>query len=408
MPEISRNRKAVKPLPIVYAGILLSVVSLALGLLTGIAALAENNGYYINAPVASGILFHPDLMIFGVVGGLLITEKLELMEKFPLAGRLPISRPILVMLFAGVFSTSIAILYNLPFLRYVGLILVMASSLLFLYYMTSSRNPGQRGIKQVFGAAIFAMALSAFSNMGFVITGNTGLTYLALLFPVIYVLAERMELGFVRGMKSRTTKIQVYVSWVAVISAFVSAESNALLHYAAMYVSIAFIGFLIAVSVLYDPTFHGARRKNRFQNFMRTGVIISYLWLILGLLLFTAQLIAGHGFLDPAAHSIALGFIGTFIVAHSPVIFPLTLKKKANQENVSYLPLVILTIANVMRVFGDLLAPFAQVGYTISYISGFVILIAIVAFIYNLRRIMGSLDPVHKKQHSSDEISKTN
>ena len=84
---------SMRPPLIVYIGIFCSALSLFLGFLIGISALAINNGYNISTSIASGILFHPDLMVFGVVGGLLITEKLELMEKFQLFKGIPISRP---------------------------------------------------------------------------------------------------------------------------------------------------------------------------------------------------------------------------------------------------------------------------------------------------------------------------
>ena len=67
------------PPRIVYIGILLSALSLAAGFLTGIAALAVNNGYPSIIPLANGITFHPDLMVFGAVGGLLISEKLAVL-----------------------------------------------------------------------------------------------------------------------------------------------------------------------------------------------------------------------------------------------------------------------------------------------------------------------------------------
>ena len=43
-------------------------------------------------------------------------------------------------------------------------------------------------------------------------------------------------------------------------------------------------------------------------------------------------------------------------------IFPLTLKRNANQERVTFLPLIILTVSNVMRVFGDLASHVSSAG----------------------------------------------
>lgn len=104
----------------------------------------------------------------------------------------------------------------------------------------------------------------------------------------------------------------------------------------------------------FDPSFRKNPWKGKFQVYMRTGVIVAYFWLFLGLALFAIQLTTSEDILDAATHSIALGFIGTFIVAHSPIIFPMTLKRNAVQDNVTFLPLVVITIATAMRIFGDL------------------------------------------------------
>ncbi|QRF76454.1 hypothetical protein Thermo_01976 [Thermoplasmatales archaeon] len=385
----SNERKQSGPVPIVYVGIGFSVISLALGIIIGISALAENNGFSLNNGIAADITFHPDLMVFGVIGGLLITEKLELMEKFSLFGYFRISRMIVSLLFSGVFISSAGIWLQISAMQDLGLLLVAAASILFLYYMTSRRNPGMAYVKHVSGAAILGMFLSAIANLNQFITESNELTYLVLLFPVVYVLAERMELGYIRGMKVSFIRTQSILSWILVITAFLSVEINVgpfprLL----MLTSIAILIFLVVGSVYFDPSFRHLIKKNRLQSYIQKGIVISYLWLFLGIILFIMQAILGHGFLDPAAHSIALGFIGTFIVAHSPIIFPLTLKKKAVQENVTLLPIIIITVANFMRIFGDISLHYLWISAAISYASAYVLLVAIIAFVYNLRRIM--------------------
>lgn len=382
------------PPAIVFAGIACSALSLVIGLIIGLSGLAENNGFILNQGIATDIALHPDLMVFGVIGGLLVTEKLDLMEKFRIAGKLRISRVTVLSLFSGVFLASFGIFADSSPSRDIGLSLVIVASLLFLYYMTSHRNPGMPGIKKVFGAAVFALALTAAANLNHFITDSTELSYLALLFPVLYVMAERMELGFVRGMKSSQIRIQAAFAWLSVILAFLSVELEiGMLPSILMLGSIAFLIALVLVSLAYDPTFRKLRNKGRLQSFMQKGIVISYLWLFLGVALFILQIIRGHGFLDPAAHSIALGFIGTFIVAHSPIIFPLTLKKKAVQENVTLLPIIVITAANIMRIFGDLTVSVFPMSNAISYASGYVIILAILSFAYNLKRIMPAPNP---------------
>ena len=378
------------PAKIVYVGMAGAIISLFMGLLVGIPALAFNSGFPTIQSLANGIIFHPDMMVFGVLGGLLITEKLELMEKFRIMGRYRISRITILSLFSGVYIASAGIILEQGMMRDMGLILILIASLLFLHYMTSRRNPGMKEIKYMSGASIFVISLSSIANMNHIITYNTQFAFLVLLFPVIYVLAERVELGFVRGMSSGIIRSQTVIGWTAVILAFLSVETEGFPFSMPLLASSITLLLIMAItSIIFDPNFRKRMKKSHFQTFMKTGILISYFWLLSGIILFITQIVYGHGYLDPAAHSIALGFIGTFIISHSPIIFPLTLKKKAIQENVTLLPIFVITLANVMRVFGDLTVPFYEFSAAISYYSGYVILIAILAFLYNLKRIMG-------------------
>lgn len=375
--------------PMVLVTLACSVGSLILGLTIGLAALAENNGFVLSISWASRINVHPDIMVFGVIGGLLIAEKIEIMENFRIFGKIRISRLVVPFLFVGVFLTSIGILQNVLYIRGSGLFLTGFAFVLFLYFMGSKRSHGIPAIKQVFSAAILAMVLSPISNLNHIITGNTEFSYLVLLFPVIYVLAERMELGFVRGMKRNDIQTLAAFAWVSVIFAFASVEVEpGIMSPILMTVSLVFLFSLVVGTIVYDPSFRKLRRNSRLQSYVKKGVIISYIWLFIGIGLYLLQDFLGHGYLDPAAHSIALGFIGTFIVAHSPIIFPTVLKKEANVERVSTLPIIVITIANAMRVLGDLAIPFVPYANTISYASGYVIIIAILAFAYNLKRII--------------------
>ncbi len=86
----------------------------------------------------------------------------------------------------------------------------------------------------------------------------------------------------------------------------------------------------------------------------------------------------------------AHGFIGTLMVAHASVIFQITLKKKERQERVTFLPLIVLAVSNLMGPFGELAAHVSRTCFVVSYLSGYVLLIALVALVYNLRRIIVS------------------
>lgn len=380
-----------------------SSLSLVIGVLIGLSALAAFSGFGASPSLVNDILFHPDIMVYGVIGGLLITEKLESMERFRLLNTLKISTPTIFSLFTGTAILSIGYQYGVQYLVDAGLVLVIIAGFLFLYFLTSKMGHSIPQIRWMFGASAAAIVLSAISNMKSPIWMNVQLSYLALLFPIIYIIAERVELGFVRGMSSQTLSFQATLSWLVVIMAFISAEiPGSLTESIILAVSIFFL-FLVIVSALrFDPSFHRMPQKGKFQSYLRIGVMTAYFWLFFGLLLFTIQLTTSQDILDEATHSIALGFIGTFIVAHSPIIFPLTLKKRAEQNKVTFLPLLLITAATAMRVFGDIGANVLTIFNLVSYVSGYVLIVAIFAFIYNLRRITSNLNDMPPIRHITD------
>jgi hypothetical protein len=374
---------------IVYIGLVFSALSLVIGILIGLSSLALSSGYEASSSLADDILFHPDIMIFGVIGGLLITEKLESMEKFKFLNTFKISRPIIFFLFSGTVIVSTGYLMNNPVLVDIGLIFVIISSILFLHFLTSKMGHSVAGIRWMFGASVAAIALTAIANMSSTIWMNIQLTYLALLFPIIYIVAERVELGFIRGMGRKVIGLQAALSWIIVLTAFASVEypqyfGRSLI----MGSSIIILLLMILTALRFDPSFHSSPRRGKFQTYLRTGVIVAYSWLFIGIALFAFQLTTSEDILDAATHSIALGFIGTFIIAHSPIIFPMTLKKNAVQDRVTFSPILIITIATTMRVYGDLGFGSGYILNFVSYLSGYVLIIAILAFVFNLRRII--------------------
>lgn len=369
-------------------------MSLIGGVAIGLSALANNSGFVLDPSLASDVLFHPDLMIFGVLGGLLVTEKLAGMEQFKIFYVFRISRLTLLFLYCGVLFVSIGILYSTPIIRYVGLVSVITASVLFLTYVISPRSHGKGEIKWIFGAGISAITLTSLANFTLDIPQSVQLTYLSLLFPTIYILAERIELGFIRGMKRNILATESVLSWLTVALGFISVESPLdSTRSPIMFASIFFLSVIVMISIRFDPVFRKVAVKGRFEMYMKTGIVIAYSWLVIGIVLFSIRLFGVTGLLDPATHSFALGFFGTFIVTHSPIIFPLVLKRDVMRDRVTLLPIISITVADVMRVFGDLASRVSTTWNVVSYISGYAIIVAIIAFVYNIFRVTSHVPP---------------
>ena len=127
------------------------------------------------------------------------------------------------------------------------------------------------------------------------------------------------------------------------------------------------------------------------------GILIAYFWLFLGVLLFLLRVSGITGLYDAAIHSIALGFIVTFIFAHGPVIFPTVLERNVNIGRLSFLPIVTLTLSNCLRIFGDMFKlplPFPAAGIQAASamvsLSGIILAMGAIQFAVMMKNIVST------------------
>jgi small-conductance mechanosensitive channel len=103
---------------------------------------------------------------------------------------------------------------------------------------------------------------------------------------------------------------------------------------------------------------------------------------------------------DPFIHSLTLGFIGTMMLAHGPVILPGVLKRKFNERKLTMLPLLVLTLSVVLRAGGDLLmlVSYSAAVRLIVGLSGWLVLVAVLLFLSSIVR--GILEPAIVVDHN--------
>ena len=90
---------------------------------------------------------------------------------------------------------------------------------------------------------------------------------------------------------------------------------------------------------------------------------------------------------EPFIHSITVGFVGTMLLAHGPVILPSVTGRRLNAAKLSLLPIGVLTVGNLVRIVGDLIMldyNATLLEYSIG-LAGWLILIAVILF---LRQIL--------------------
>ncbi|MEM0157071.1 MAG: hypothetical protein QXN26_03270 [Thermoplasmataceae archaeon] len=364
---------------------------LVVGFSIGMAKLAEQHGFLVNNSLGSYISVHPILMVFGVIGGLLIAEKIEIMGRFLILRRLPISYPILVTMLTGIVLLSSGYAVGFTILRYAGTALIVTAGLLFLWFMVSRRNPGNTWVKLIMGSAIAAFSIASIAESMISATKSPAVALLLLSFPILYILGERIELGLMRNIRKNTMKLLGFSSTVIPFLLFVSYFYGSTLAGRTLFdAATVFFLIMILTSIKFDPSTRKMKVYGKLQSFMQSGIISSYVWLLTGIFLYLVQVNVERGFMDPATHSIALGFIGLFIIAHSPIIFPLTLKMKADTNHVTKLPIYAMNIAVFLRVGGDLISMRYEVGNLMAYSSVYILIIAIFLFFFNILRIRTS------------------
>ncbi len=365
-----------------------SISFLVIGFSIGMAKLGEQDRFFSNSILGTYISVHPVLMVFGVIGGLLIAEKIEIMNKFLIFKRLPISYLIIVIMLPGILLLSIGYASEYAILRYTGSVLIAITGLLLTWFMVSLRNPGNFGVKLIMGSALVALSFSSIAESITSAIESPIVAFLLLSFPIIYILGERIELGQIRSIGKVTMGILVFSSiMIPVLLFFATLGHYMLIDRLLFDSSEIFLLILVLTSIRYDPTTRKLRSPGKLQSFMQFSIISSYAWLLVGIALYLVQMNVESGFMDPATHSIAIGFIGLFIIAHSPIIFPLTLKLKVDTTRVTKSPIYALNLAVFLRVGGDLISKQSEAGNVMAYSSVYVLMIAIFLFFFNIMRI---------------------
>ncbi|HEX9455147.1 MAG TPA: hypothetical protein VGA27_12325, partial [Candidatus Binatia bacterium] len=138
--------------------------------------------------------------------------------------------------------------------------------------------------------------------------------------------------------------------------------------------------FLLALWLLcYDLAWQSLRQPG-LPRFMARSLIVGYVWLAVGglLWLWFAKFFAAGPVYDAMLHTIFLGFVFSMIFAHGPIILPAITGMKMPFHNLFYVHAIILHAGLLLRVGGDLAdSTWAQKS------GGALNALAIVIFLFN-------------------------
>lgn len=355
----------------------LAIVFVLLGTVVGMLRLMYLNGITAQ-PIASALYgHHGEIMVFGFLATLIVTERyLGSLD-------LPLPRPVHAMPFMvglGALTKLIGWLAGVESLDVLGTLLLglgVIGYLVLLYHLASGRDPAAY---RFLGLAAVLLLTAALLTLRYRPSGNLGLTLVLLGFPVMTILGERLELSRVVAPRSPARSGWMLslaaAAWVLLLAYVVGPRKG--------YLIVAAVVLLapVAASLAWGDRRLMATSTQRLGNYVARHLPLAYAWLFLGLLL-SAVFALRTGFSQPlfdaASHSLAVGFVGTMILAHGPVIAPAILRRRLNASRLSYIPLGLLTLGNVLRVGGYLLRESGTyVAWPIG-MSGAVLLAALLA-----------------------------
>ena len=363
-----------------------SIAFMLLALMVGIFRLMAQNGV---GPVVLGNLFalHPLLMVFGFIAGMIVTERIAGVELLPHTKQTRLSLAIPPFIFVGMAVETVGFLFGLALVSYVGAALLVVSSLLFLSLLRSFLTMGREKMSVLFmivsGIALLLSALlSAFSLPA----GNVGFVMTLLLFPVVFVLGERVELTSL-ATKSSSDRFVPALFMVAVALGLFGLDAWSL---ASMnLVAFGLTGLTFGFFLVNERKARSKATASPFQKYVRNHVELAYVWGLAGSVFGIAYSLSPlFVFYDAFIHSLALGFIGLMFLAHGPIILPMVTRRQFDNAKLSSIPLAILMVALVTRI-GSELALLYDGAWLLNLsvaVSGWLVLLAVVAFFVEILR----------------------
>lgn len=304
-----------------------------IGLLAGIDAgllLLE-----VPAPVGAGHLpdVHGPLMVLGFLGTLIALER-------AVALRAAVGYAAPALLGAG----GLALALGLP--RTIGQVLLLDGAVALVAVLVALwlRRRDDPVVVEVLGAVLAALAALLWVRVDAAVV-----VPLLAGFVVLTIAAERVELARIHLPASSERVL------VAVAALLATAATGAVLFPDAG--SRAF-GLSLLVLVGWLAPRDVARRTvrgNGQPRFCAAAMLAGYGWLAVAGVAWTLAGVtttpAAH---DVGVHTIFLGFVMSMVLAHAPVILPAVLRRPVPYRPLLWVPLVVLHLALLVRVAGDL------------------------------------------------------
>ena len=364
----------------------IAILLMLLALAVGISKLFLMGGL-ITQPFLSLLLpNHGQLMVFGFLSILLATERYLGALAFPFH---PIIHSMPFLVAAGGIIQIAGWVTNLFPLVLGGSVILIAGFIIYIYIITSIGKRSAQPLPFKY-MSLAAISLICASIVGIWNTpvGNLPFSMLLLGFPILTILGERVELT--RFVAPSISSLARYGIWILAVAFALILIQTLFPLVAYRPLMLTWVLLLLAVAI---PLAWGERRlmtrgEKILHRYLGVHLMAAYGWLFLGIIALLVIVFKGQtvSLMDAATHSLAIGFIGSMILAHAPIILPAILGRPLIEERLNRLPLWLLTTGNFFRVISELAGETGLRKAIASGVAGALTLLTVVVFVIVMLR----------------------
>ena len=369
------------------------MIFLLFALLDGIFRLMADNG--LSTGILKNIyLLHPILMVFGFLASIVMAERVAGISVIPQLNKSSLPLTMVPLILIGTVFEIIGYTAGIALAKFAGGAFLLAGSVVFILLLANlAQNIGAKLPFYFMMTSGVSLAASAMISAFFLPLENFGFIMLLLCFPLMFILGERIELTRFTSSVSANQRFKIAFgfSCAAVIAFAVSSipEFSIVQAISSSLGSVLLLGTIVIVLLGETQNWKLLLKSSQpLQKYVVSHTRVAYTWGILGVILaaiYTEDSMRLDLY-DPFIHSIAVGFIGTMLLAHGPVILPTVTGRKIDVTKISILPLAVLTMGNLIRIVGDLifLSYVSRMLEIFVGLSGWLILIAVILFMHQI------------------------
>src|SRR3972149_272268 len=301
-----------------------AVLMMLLALVAGVFRLLALQGMAAQPPLVTVFPFHGEVMVFGFLAVLITTERYLGSLAFKLN---PVVHGMPFLVALGAALKVVGELAGVDLMNTVGSILLAVGIAIYIYLLLAvSRQSAQPlPFRFMVLAALFLLMGDLFSLRGSPV-GNINFTLFLLGFPILTILGERVEL-------SRFLAPAVYRggewglgAWLLAFLLLLVQDGRLLVALWAVLMALVTLPLMGSELALVRV---GQTSPQKLHRYLGQHLLLAYSWFFLGLVLVIvwAAVRGGSALYDASVHSLAVGFVGTMILAHAPVIAPAILPR---------------------------------------------------------------------------------